>query len=151
VAFNPYELDERWEYEMFTEVLTSARYPVKKNYALIHSLDQLSMGKVQDYDRHLVKLIEKAAQNLLRRAGDQGWEPVDAIDAESLWAKGRIHFGEVTDSEGRIEGSQIVELTTVHIFCRRRIQIRWKAVVELSTESNPALKHLEPDEDMLLA
>ena len=151
MAYNPYELDERWEYEMFTEVLTPARYPVKKNYALINSLDQLSTGKVHDYDRHLIRHIEKAAQNLLRRAGDQGWEAVDAIDAESLWAKGGIRFGEVTDSEGRIDCNRIVELTTVHIFCRRRIQIRCNAVVEIPTESNPALKRLEPDEDMLLA
>jgi hypothetical protein len=151
VAYNPYELDERWEYEMFTEVITSARYPEKKHFAMIHSLDQLAMGKVQNYDRQLVKLIEKAAQNLLRRAGDQGWEPIDAVDVESLRAKGRIRFGEVTDSEGRIDGSRAVELTTIHIFCRRRIQIRSNAVVELSTESNPALKHLEADDDMLLA
>lgn len=150
MAYNPYELDERWEYEMFTEVITSARYPVK-NFALIHAHDRLSMGKGPDDDRQLSRLIEKAVRNLLQRAGDQGWEPVDAVDTESLWTKGRIRFGEVHDTEDRIDGNRMVELTTIHIFCRRRIQIRSNAVVELSTESNPALKHLEPDDDMLLA
>jgi hypothetical protein len=139
-----YRPDERWEYEMFTEVLTSARYPVKK-FALIHPDDHLSMGKVQDYDRQLARLIDKAVRNLLQRAGDQGWEPIEAVDAESLWAKGRVRFGDTLDSEDSIDGSRMVELTTIHIFCRRRIQLKRNAVVELSTEPNPAFKHLECD------
>ncbi len=151
MPYNPYKPDERWEYEMFTEVLTSARYPVKKNFALIHSHDQLSMVKGQDFDRQLARLIEKATQNLLQRAGDQGWEPVDAVDAESLWTKGRVRFGEVPDSKGNVDGCRIVEITTVNIFCRRRIQLRRNVFVELSTEPNSALKHLEPADDIPLA
>ena len=150
MIYNPYRPDERWEYEMFTEVLTSARYPVKK-FALIHPDDHLSNGKVQDYERQLARLIDKAVRNLLQRAGDQGWEAVDVVDAESLWTKGRVRFREMPNAKDSADGSRIVELTTVHIFCRRRIQLRNNAVVELLTEPNPALKHLESDDDNLLA
>ncbi len=149
MPYNPYEPDKRWEYEMFTEVLTTSRYP-KKKFALIHSQDQLPMGKVQNYDRPLSRLIEKAARNLLQRAGSQGWEPVDAIDAESLWTKGRVRFGEMPVPEDGTHDSRAVELTTIHIFCRRRIQPRSNAFVELLTEANPALKHLEFDDDIPL-
>ena len=150
MTYNPYRPDERWEYEMFTEVLTSVRYPVKK-FALIHPDDHLSNVKFQDYDRQLARLIDKAVRNLLQRAGDQGWEAVDAVDAESLWTKGRVRFREMPNAKDSTDGSRIVELTTVHIFCRRRIQLRNNAVVELLTEPNPALKHLEADDDNLLA
>ncbi len=149
MPYNPYEPDERWEYEMFTEVLTTARYPEKK-FALIHAQNQLSTGKVQNYDRQLARLIEKAARNLLQRAGSQGWEPVDAVDAESLWTKGRVRFGEMPATEGSINDIRIVELTTIHIFCRRRIELRGNVFVELLTEANPALKHLEFDDEIPL-
>ena len=142
--------DERWEYEMFTEVLTSGKYPEKK-FALFHTDVHLPMGKIQDYDRQLAGLIDKAVRNLLQRAGDQGWEPIDAVDAESLLTKGRVRYEEMPDAKDSADGSRIVELTTLHIFCRRRIQLRSNAIVELVTEPNPALKHLESDDDNLLA
>lgn len=150
MAYNPYELDERWEYEMFTEVLTSRRYPEKQKFVLIHPYDHLSTRKVQDIDRQLARLIDKAVRNLLQRAGNQGWEAVEAVDAESLWTKGRVRLREMPEANDSADGSRIVELTTVHIFCRRRIQLRSNTVVELLTEPNPALKHLESDDDNLL-
>jgi hypothetical protein len=150
VSYNPNRPDRRWEYEMFTEVLTSARYPEKKLFFIIQADDHQPIEKTQDYDSRLIHFIEKAARNLLRRAGDQGWEPVDAIDAKSLWTKGRVRFGEMPNSKDSIDGSRTVELIALNIFCRRRIQMRSNATVELSTESNPALKHLEMDDDFLL-
>ncbi len=150
MSYNPYRSDEPWEYEMFTEVLTSAKYPEKKQYALTHPNDYLLAGKVQGLDHQLVRLIDRAVRNLLRRAGDQGWEPVDSIDAGSLWTKGRVRFGEAPDSTDNSDSSRIVELTTVNIFCRRRRQLRSNVFVDLLTEANPALKHLEFDDDLPL-
>ena len=150
MSYNPFNPDERWEYEMFTEVLTPGKYPVKKQFAMLHSDNQLTIGNVQDDDHQLTRLIEKAVRNLLQRAGNQGWEAVDTVDADSLLTKGRVRFGEAFDTEDRSDGSSIVELTTIHIFCRRRIQFRNNAFVELSTESNPALINLEPFDDFPL-
>jgi hypothetical protein len=142
MSYNRYSQEGPWEYEMFTEVLTAWSYPEKK-FALIHPNDQLPMGMVQDYDHQLARLIEKAARNLLQRAGEQGWEPVDAVDADSLLANGRVRFEGMRDLKERADGGKKVEPTTIHIFCRRRVQLRSSVMSELSTESNPALKHLE--------
>ncbi len=151
MSYNPYGLDVPWEYEMFTEVLTSTRYPEKKKFVIIQSNDHLPVETVQIYDCQLARLIDKAVRNLLQRAGDQGWEPVDAVDADSLWTKGRVRYREEPDSKDSADGSRKIEPTTVHIFCRRLIQQRSSLVVELSTESNPALKHLEMGDDIPLA
>lgn len=142
MSYNRYKPDGPWEYEMFTEVLTASRYP-EKEFALFHPNDQLPVGKIQDYDHQLARLISKAARNLLLRVGDQGWEPVDAVDADSLRAKGRVRYGEMPDLKNRADSSNKVEPATVHIFCRRRVQLRSSVASELSTESNPALKHVE--------
>ena len=151
MSYNPYRPDGLWEYEMFTEVLTSTRYPEKKKFVIIQSNDHLLVGTAQVYDRQLARIIDKAARNLLQRASDQGWEPVDAVDANSLWTKGRVRYKEAPDSKDSAVGRRKIELTTIHIFCRRPIQQRSSLVVELSTESNPALKHLEMEDDIPLA
>ena len=111
-----------WEYEMFTEILTVTRYPEKKKFALINPIAPLSIQKVPDDDGGLAKLIDKAARNLLLRIEAQGWEPVDAFDADSLWARGRVRYGEVPGLWDRAVDNRKIELTTVSIFCRRWVK-----------------------------
>ena len=90
LSYNTYRPGDPWEYEMFTEVLTSTRYPEKKKFSPINTNAPLQKARVRDHDSTLASLIDKAARNLLQRVGTQGWEPVDAFDADSLWAKGRV-------------------------------------------------------------
>ena len=111
----------RWEYEMFTEVLTVTRYPEKKQFALNHPNAFLEIGRVRDYDNKLARLIEKAARNLLQRVSTQGWEPVDAFDADSLWAKGRVRYEDGSSFLGRAGDTREIGPITVSIFCRRCI------------------------------
>jgi len=110
-----------WEYEMFTEVLTVTRYPEKKQFALNHPNTFLEIGRVRDYDNKLARLIEKAARNLLQRVSAQGWEPIDAFDADSLWAKGRVRYEDGSGFRGRAGETREIGPTTVSIFCRRCI------------------------------
>ena len=110
-----------WEYEMFTEVLTVTRYPEKKQFALNHLNAFLEIGRVRDYDNKLARLIEKAARNLLQRVSTQGWEPIDAFDADSLWAKGRVRYEDGSGFRGRAGETREIGPTTVSIFCRRCI------------------------------
>jgi hypothetical protein len=105
---------------MFTEILTIKRYPEKKKIALNHPNAPLHMERVQDYDSKLVRLIDKAVRNLLQRVGAQGWEPVDAFDADSLWAKGRVRYEDGSDFRDRAGENREIEPSTVSIFCRRR-------------------------------
>jgi hypothetical protein len=118
---NMYSPAGPWEYEMFTEVLTLTRYPEKK-IALIHPNAHLHRGRVPDDGGALAILIDKAARNLLQRVGAQGWEPVDALDAESLWAKGRVRYEAVPGFWSRAGQNREVEPTTVSIFCRRWVK-----------------------------
>ncbi len=143
LSYNTYRPEGPWEYEMFTEVLTSTRYPEKKKIALKHSNAPLQIEKVQDYDSNLARLIDKAARNLLQRVGAQGWEAVDAFDADSLWAKGRVRYEDGSDFRDRAGDNREIEPSTVSIFCRRLIQQSSSVVEELSNESNPAPKHVE--------
>jgi hypothetical protein len=122
LSYNTYRPGGPWEYEMFTEVLTSTRYPENKKFALIHLNSPLHLGSVPDYDGALARLIDKAARNLLQRVGAQGWEPVDAFDAESLWTKGRVRYGDVSGLRVRVGHHREVEPTTVSIFCRRWVK-----------------------------
>ena len=110
-----------WEYEMFIEVLTVTRYPEKKQFALNHPNAFLEIERVRDYDNKLARLIEKAARNLLQRVSAQGWEPIDAFDADSLWAKGRVRYEDGSGFRGRAGETREIGPTTVSIFCRRCI------------------------------
>ncbi len=121
LSYNTFRPGGPWEYEMFTEVLTLAKYPEKKKFALIHPNAPLHMRRVQDYDSSLARLIDKAARNLLQRVGAQGWEPIDACNADSLWAKGRVRYGDGPGFKGRAGDYGEIEPTTVSILCRRWI------------------------------
>jgi hypothetical protein len=120
---NLYRPSGPWEYEMFTEILTLTRYPEKK-IALIHPNASLHRGRVLDDGGALSKLIDKAARNLLQRVSAQGWEPVDALDAESLLAKGRVRYEAVPGFWARTGQNREIEPTTVSIFCRRWVTNR---------------------------
>ena len=143
LSYNTFRPGGHWEYEMFTEVITSTRYPEKKSFALIDPDAPPHMGRIQDYDSRLARLIDKAARNLLQRISAQGWEPVDAIDTDSLWAKGRVRFKDGAGFKAIADDTREIEPTTVSIFCRRLIQQSSSVVEELSNESNPAPKHVE--------
>jgi hypothetical protein len=121
LPYNTYRPGGLWEYEMFTEVLTVTRYPEKKEFALNDPNAFLQIGRVRDYDSKLARLIDKAARNLLQRVSTQGWEPVDAFDAESLWAKGRVRYEDGSSFRGRAGDTGEIGPTTVSIFCRRWI------------------------------
>ena len=110
-----------WEYEMFTEVVSVTRYPEKKQFALNHPNAFLQIGRVQDYDSKLARLIDRAARNLLQRVSAEGWEPVDAFDAESLWAKGRVRYEDGSGFHSRAGDTGEIGPITVSIFCRRWI------------------------------
>jgi hypothetical protein len=110
-----------WEYEMFTEVLTVTKYPEKKQLALNQPNAFLQTEKVQDDESKLARLIDKAVRNLLQRVSVEGWEPVDAFDAESLWAKGRVRYEDGSGFRGRAGDTGAIGPITVSIFCRRWI------------------------------
>ena len=78
--------------------------------------------KVPYNDGTVAKLIDNAVRNLLQRVGVQGWEPVDALDADSLWAKGRVQYEDVSGFWARAVHYREVEPTTVSIFCRRCVK-----------------------------
>ena len=118
---NMYTPKGLWEYEMFTEVVSVTRYPEKKQLALNHPHAFLQIRRVQDYDSKLARLIDRAARNLLQRVSAQGWEPVDAFDAESLWAKGRVRYEDGSGFRGRAGDTGEIGPMTVSIFCRRWI------------------------------
>ena len=130
---NTYRPGGPWEYEMFTEVLSLERYPEKKKFALIHPIAPLHMEGVQDYDGELARLIDKAVRNLLHRVGAQGWEPVDAFDADSLWAKGRVRYGYGSGLKASAGENREIEPTTVSILCRRWVKYRNS---EVTAQSN---------------
>jgi len=117
---NMYRPSGPWEYEMFTEVLTLTRYPEKK-FALIHPNALLHTRRVPDDGGALARLIDKAARSLLQRVGAQGWEPVDAFDADSLWAKGRVRYEDGSGLRGSAGDTGEIGSITVSIFCRRWI------------------------------
>lgn len=121
MPYNTFRPGGSWEYEMFTEVLTSSRYPEKK-FARIHQNAPLNKASVQDYDHQLARLIDKAARNLLQRVGDQGWEPVDAVDADSLWVRGRVRYTDEAGFKASAGENKEFEPTTVSILCRRRVK-----------------------------
>jgi hypothetical protein len=121
LSYNTYRPGGLWEYEMFTEVLTVTRYPEKKELALDQPNALFQLGKVRDYNSKLARLIDKAARNLLQRVSAQGWEPVDALDAESLWAKGRVRYEDGSGFRERAGDTREIGPTTVSIFCRRWI------------------------------
>lgn len=89
-SYNTYRPGGPWEYEMFTEVLTLTRYPEKKKLSSIHPDAFTLMERVREYDSTLARLIDQASRNILHRVGALGWEPVDGVDADNLWAKGRV-------------------------------------------------------------
>ena len=119
LSYNTYRPGDLWEYEMFTEVLTSTRYPEKKKLSLSHSNAPLHMASIREYNSTLAGLIDNAARNLLQRVGTEGWEPVDAFDADSLWANGRVGYEDGSGFLERAIGTQEFEPTTVSILCRR--------------------------------
>ena len=120
LSYNTYMPDILWEYEMFTEVLTSTRYPEKKKFSLSHSNAPLTW-QIPEYNSTLARLIDNAAINLLHRVGTQGWEPVDAFDADSLWAKGRVGYEDGSGFLERAIDTKEIEPTTVSILCRRGV------------------------------
>ncbi len=124
LSYNTYRPGGPWEYEMFTEVLTFTKYPEKKKFALIHPMAPLHTRNVPDYDNELAKLIDKAVRNLLQRVSAQGWEPFEAYDADSLWAKGRVRYEDGLDIRDRADHKREVEPATVSILCRRRVKYR---------------------------
>lgn len=124
MSYNAFRLGGPWKYEMFTEVLTSTKYPEKKKFSLIHPNAPLHMTRVRDYNSTRARLIDKAARNLLQRVGTQGWEPVDAFDADSLWAKGRVRYEDGSGFRDRAGDNKEIEPTTVRILCRRWVKFR---------------------------
>lgn len=124
LAYNAYRPGGRWEYEMFTEVLTFTKYPEKKKLAVVHPDASLHTRGVIDYDSELASFIDKAVRNLLQRVSDQGWEPVDAFDAKSLWAKGRVRCEDGPGFQNKADDMREFRLATVSILCRRRVKYR---------------------------
>lgn len=132
LSYNSYRPGGPWEYQMFTEVLTATRYSEKKKYSLIHADAFLPMARVRDYDSSLARLIDRAARNLLQRIEAQGWEPVDAFDADSLWAKGRVRVEDESCCQDGAGDTKGIELTTVSILCRRWVKFRHTQVTTQS-------------------
>ena len=139
LSYNSYRLGGPWEYEMFTEVLTSTRYPDKKKLSMTHSNAPLQMTRIREYNSTLARLIDTAARNFLQRIEAQGWEPVDAFDADSLWAKGRVRVEDKSCCQDGAGDTKEIELTTVSILCRRWVKFRHTQVTTQSESTTLTL------------
>ena len=122
LSYNAYRPGGSWEYEMFTEVLTFTRFSEKKKLRVINPNAPLYTRSVPDDESELARYIDKAVRNLLQRVSAQGWEPVDAFDADSLCAKGRIRCEVGSSVWNKAGDKREVGPITLSILCRRRVK-----------------------------
>ncbi len=63
--------------------------------------------------------IERAAERLLKRVSPYGWEPMEPIDADSLWEKGHVLYQDRSALGEHIASTHSIEVWGVRMTFRR--------------------------------
>lgn len=105
------QAEPRWEYQVLTTPLSGYKYYITSV--------PFDAGVPSTKGRNLAQEIEQAVSLLLDRVSLDGWEPVEAVDPNSLW---KVQHVTREYKSTIFESNANVIPTEVQIRCRRKVR-----------------------------
>jgi tetratricopeptide (TPR) repeat protein len=105
----------QWEYQIFRASLSPEKYGYPEDKKFYRYTGYCNS---EGPDSELIYLIDRAVMALLQRVGTDRWEPIEPVNAKSLWDKRRVYWEDgpldILDNVGR----RLIPIR-VEINCRR--------------------------------
>jgi hypothetical protein len=99
----------RWEYQVFTKPVSAREYEITSV--------PFDSGVPTTDGGNIAQEIERAVSLLLDRVSLEGWEPVEAVDSNSLWKAQHV----TRRYKNKLLSMGVVIPTEVQIRCRRKV------------------------------